>query len=76
MAFHPEHALSYIPVVGMPGMELSVDQSAAIRSDVLSLSEEIRRKRERVSCFHGYSCWLMRLILSAERFNQCVALTD
>ncbi len=30
---------------GMPGMELTADQSAAIRSYVLSLSEEIRRKQ-------------------------------
>ncbi|TDJ27874.1 MAG: PQQ-dependent dehydrogenase, methanol/ethanol family [Gammaproteobacteria bacterium] len=30
---------------GMPGMELTTDQSAAIRSYVLSLSEEIRRQQ-------------------------------
>ena len=30
---------------GMPGMELTADQSAAIRSYVLSLSEEIRRQQ-------------------------------
>jgi quinohemoprotein ethanol dehydrogenase len=30
---------------GMPGMELTADQSEAIRSYVLSLSEEIRRKQ-------------------------------
>ena len=30
---------------GMPGMELTADQSAAIRNYVLSLSEEIRRQQ-------------------------------
>lgn len=30
---------------GMPGMELTTEQSQAIRSYVLSLSEEIRRKQ-------------------------------